>query len=148
MEARHATTVVTGAMCVLFLSALEQTIVATALPVIMTELGHVELGAWVVTAYLLSSVCATPVFGKLSDMYGRARIVRTCLALFIAGSVLCAIAPGMPSLIAARVLQALGGGGLMALAQVIVADAVAPRERGRYAGYFSVVWMTAALLGP
>src|SRR5512140_1372618 len=120
MEARHATTVVTGAMFVLFLSALEQTIVATALPVIMAQLGHVELGSWVVTAYLLSSVCATPVFGKLSDMYGRALVLRACLVLFIGGSVACGAATSMMALVIARALQGLGGGGLMTMAQSIV----------------------------
>lgn len=140
--------VVTGAMFVLFLAALEQTVVATALPAIVADLGHLTLGSWVITAYLLSSVCATPVAGKLSDTFGRARVLRTCIALFVAGSLGCALAPGMPSLIAARALQGLGGGGLMAMAQVLVADAVAPRDRGRYAGYFTLVWMSAAVAGP
>ena len=86
---------VMGAMFVLFLSALEQTIVATALPAIMTDLGRIDLGSWVVTAYLLSSVCATPVFGKLSDLYGRAIVLRGCLVVFVAASALCAMAPTM-----------------------------------------------------
>lgn len=135
-------------MFVLFLAALEQTVVATALPAIVVDLGQLALGSWMITAYLVSSVCATPVAGKLSDLFGRARVLRTCLALFVLGSLACALAPGMPALIAGRVVQGLGGGGLMAMAQVIVADAVAPRDRGRYAGYFTLVWMSAAVAGP
>src|SRR5437764_1293847 len=135
-------------MFALFLAALEQTIVSTALPSIMADLGHVELGSWVITSYLISVVCATPVLGKLSDMIGRAIVLRACLALFVTGSVLCALAPSMPTLIAGRVVQGLGGGGLMVMAQTIVGDAVPPRERGRFAAYFSMVWTTASLLGP
>ncbi|MFO1414720.1 MAG: MFS transporter [Burkholderiales bacterium] len=143
-----ARVVVTGAMFVLFLAALEQTVVATALPAMVADLGQFALGSWVITAYLLSSVCATPVAGKLSDMFGRARVLRACLALFVTGSLGCALAPHMEVLVAARVVQGLGGGGLMAMAQVIIADAVAPRDRGRYAGYFTLVWMSAAVAGP
>jgi MFS family permease len=101
-----------------------------------------------VTAYLLTSTCATPIVGKLSDLYGRRQLLRVCLALFIGGSALCALAPAMVPLILARALQGLGGGGLMTLAQAIIADVVSPRERGRYAGYFSIVWGTSSVLGP
>src|SRR5450755_884134 len=101
--------IVIGAMLALFLSALDQTIVATALPPIARDLGNFALISWVVTAYLLTSTCATPIVGKLSDLYGRRKILRICLMIFIAGSVLSALAPGMISLILARGLQGLGG---------------------------------------
>src|SRR5205823_6491008 len=100
------------------------------------------------TAYLLTSTCATPVVGKLSDLYGRRRLLGACLIVFMTGSALCALASTMPALILARAFQGLGGGGLITLAQTIVADVVAPRERGRYAAYFSAVWASSSLLGP
>jgi EmrB/QacA subfamily drug resistance transporter len=140
--------IVIGAMLALFLSALDQTIVATALPPIARDLGNFALISWVVTAYLLTSTCATPIVGKLSDLYGRRKILRICLMIFIAGSVLSALAPGMISLILARGLQGLGGGGLITMGQAIIADVVAPRERGRYSGYFAMVWGSASVLGP
>ena len=140
--------IVIGAMMALFLAALDQTIVATALPPIANDLGNFTLIAWVVTAYLLTSTCATPIVGKLSDLYGRRLLLRVCLALFVVGSALCALAPAMVPLILARALQGLGGGGLMTMAQAIIADVVSPRERGRYAGYFSIVWGSSSVLGP
>lgn len=140
--------IVIGAMLALFLAALDQTIVATALPPIANDLGDFALISWVVTAYLLTSTCATPIVGKLSDLYGRRRVLRVCLGLFMVGSALCALAPAMVPLILARALQGLGGGGLMTLAQAIIADVVSPRERGRYAGYFSIVWGSSSVLGP
>jgi EmrB/QacA subfamily drug resistance transporter len=140
--------IVAGAMLAMFLSALDQTIVATALPPIARDLGDFALISWVITAYLLTSTCVTPIVGKLSDFYGRRRLLTICLAVFMAGSALCALASGMVALILARALQGLGGGGLITLAQAIVADVVSPRERGRYAGYFAIVWASSALLGP
>jgi EmrB/QacA subfamily drug resistance transporter len=140
--------IIAGAMLAMFLSALDQTIVATALPPIARDLGDFALISWVITAYLLTSTCVTPIVGKLSDLYGRRRLLTICLVAFMAGSALCALAPSMVALILARGLQGLGGGGLITLAQTIVADVVSPRERGRYAGYFAGVWASAALLGP
>lgn len=140
--------IVIGAMLALFLAALDQTIVATALPPIANDLGDFALISWVVTAYLLTSTCATPIVGKLSDLYGRRQVLRVCLALFMLGSACCALAPAMVPLILARALQGLGGGGLMTLAQATIADVVSPRERGRYAGYFSIVWGGSSVLGP
>ena len=145
---KEKSTVVLGAMLALFLSALDQTIVATALPTIAGELGDFHLLGWVVTAYLMTSMAATPVLGKLSDLYGRRIIIHLCLAIFLLGSVLCAVAPSMLGLILARALQGIGGGGLITMVQTIVADVVSPRERGRYSGYFSAVWAGSALLGP
>jgi EmrB/QacA subfamily drug resistance transporter len=140
--------IVIGAMLALFLSALDQTIVATALPPIAKDLGDFALISWVVTSYLLTSTCITPIVGKLSDLYGRRLILRTCLIVFIVGSALCALAPGMIPLILARALQGLGGGGLLTMGQTIIGDVVSPRERGRYAGYFAMVWGSASVLGP
>src|SRR6266851_6995419 len=140
--------IVTGAMLAMFLSALDQTIVATALPPIARDLGDFALISWVITAYLLTSTCVTPIVGKLSDLYGRRRLLIICLVVFMVGSALCALAPDMVALILARALQGLGGGGLITLAQAIVADVVSPRERGRYAGYFAICWASSALLGP
>ena len=140
--------IIIGALLALFLSALDQTIVATALPPIARDLGNFELISWVVTAYLVTSTCVTPIVGKLSDLYGRRPVLRVCLVVFILGSGLCALAPGMVPLILARALQGLGGGGLITLAQTIIGDVVTPRERGRYSAYFSVVWASSSLLGP
>lgn len=140
--------IVAGVLLALFLAALEQTIVATALPSIAGELGDFGLISWVVTAYLLSSVCATPIAGKLSDIYGRRPALLCSLVIFVTGSVLCALSKDMISLILARTIQGFGGGGMMTLTYAVVADVVSPRERGRFAGYFSTVWISAALLGP
>jgi len=140
--------VIWGAMLALFLSALDQTIVATALPAIARDLGDIQLIGWVVTAYLLTSTSATPILGKLSDQLGRRVVTHLCLATFLVGSVLCALAPDMLTLVLARALQGIGGGGLITMSQALVADVVSPRERGRYSGIISGVWAAAAVLGP
>jgi EmrB/QacA subfamily drug resistance transporter len=145
---REIRLIVIGAMLALFLSALDQTVVATALPPIARDLGNFELISWVITTYLLTSTCVTPIVGKLSDLYGRRKMLNGCLALFMTGSALCALAPSMVPLILARALQGLGGGGLITMGQTIIADVVSPRERGRYAGYFAMVWGSASVLGP
>src|SRR5689334_25063862 len=135
-------------MLAMFLAALDQTIVATALPTIGRQFHDVSSLSWVFTAYLLASTAVAPVFGTLSDIYGRRAMVIVALSLFIAGSVLCALAPNMPVLILARGLQGLGGGGIMPVVQTVISDVVSPRERGQYQAYFSGVWMAAGLLGP
>lgn len=140
--------VVAGAMLAMFLAALDQTIVAPALPSMARDLGRFDLLSWVVTAYLLSAICVTPIIGKLSDLYGRRRLIAVCLAVFMLGSAACALAPDMTTLILARGLQGIGGGGLIPLAQAVIGDVVSPRERGRFAAYFSAAWATAAVLGP
>jgi EmrB/QacA subfamily drug resistance transporter len=140
--------IILGLMLAMFLSALDQTIVATALATIGRAYGEVESLTWVVTAYLLAATVVVPIYGKLSDIYGRRPALLTGIAIFVAGSVACALAPTMPALIAARALQGLGGGGLIALSQTIVGDAVSPRERGRYQGYFGAVFATASIAGP
>jgi EmrB/QacA subfamily drug resistance transporter len=140
--------IVIGIMLAMFLSALEQTIVAPALPTIGRNLGDVENLAWVVTAYLLAATAVTPLFGKLSDIYGRRTILLVSVGIFIAGSIACAFAPTMLTLILARALQGIGGGGILPLAQTVIADMVAPRERGRYQGYTAVMFMAASVVGP
>ncbi|MET8975865.1 MDR family MFS transporter [Streptomyces sp. NPDC004539] len=132
----------------MLLAALDQTIVSTALPTIVSDLGGLEHLSWVVTAYLLASTAATPLWGKLGDQYGRKRLFQTAIVLFLIGSALCGTAQNMPQLIAFRALQGLGGGGLMVLSMAIVGDLVPPRERGRYQGLFGAVFGATSVLGP
>ena len=139
--------IIFGIMLAMFLSALDQTIVATALPAIGRELADVQNLSWVVTAYLLSATAVTPLYGKLSDIHGRRTVLLAGIGVFIAGSVACALAQTMPALILARAVQGLGGGGLIALAQTIIADVVSPRERARYQAHFGVVFATANVAG-
>ncbi len=141
-------TIILGVMLSMFLAALDQTIIATALPTIGRELGDLEHLPWIVTVYLLTSTAVTPLYGKFSDSYGRRVTMLIGIVIFIIGSIACALAPNMIFLILARGLQGVGGGGLIALAQTIIADIVAPRERGRYQVYFASVFMTSSLLGP
>jgi EmrB/QacA subfamily drug resistance transporter len=141
-------TILTSLMLTMFLAALDQTIVATALPTIGRQFGDVSSLSWVITAYLLASTAVAPVFGTLSDIYGRQAMIVTAMSLFIVGSILCAVAPNMPVLIVARGLQGLGGGGILPIVQTVIADVVTPRERGQYQAYFSGVWMTAGIGGP
>ncbi|MDT0393962.1 MULTISPECIES: MFS transporter [Streptomyces] len=132
----------------LLLAALDQTIVATALPTIVSELGGLEHLSWVVTAYLLASTAATPLWGKLGDQYGRKRLFQTAIVIFLIGSALCGAAQDMSQLIAFRALQGLGGGGLIVLSMAIVGDLVPPRDRGRYQGLFGAVFGATSVLGP
>ncbi|MEV5998772.1 MFS transporter [Streptomyces griseomycini] len=132
----------------LLLAALDQTIVATALPTIVSELGGLEHLSWVVTAYLLASTAATPLWGKLGDQYGRKKLFQAAIVIFLVGSALCGAAQDMSQLIAFRALQGLGGGGLIVLSMAIVGDLVPPRERGRYQGLFGAVFGTTSVLGP
>ena len=122
-------TIVISLMLTMFLAALDQTIVATALPTIGRQFHDVTNLSWVITAYLLASTAVAPVFGTLSDIYGRRVMIITSLSLFVVGSVLCAIAPSMTMLIIARGLQGLGGGGIMPVVQTVISDVVTPRER-------------------
>jgi EmrB/QacA subfamily drug resistance transporter len=141
-------TIILGVLLAMFLAALDQTIIATALPTIGHDLGDLEHLPWIVTVYLLTSTAVTPLYGKLSDSYGRRVTMLIGIVIFIIGSIACALAPTMVVLILARALQGIGGGGLIALAQTIIADIVSPRERGRYQVYFASVFMTSSLLGP
>ncbi|MGW2524740.1 DHA2 family efflux MFS transporter permease subunit [Streptomyces sp. NPDC001617] len=132
----------------MLLAALDQTIVSTALPTIVSDLGGLEHLSWVVTAYLLASTAATPLWGKLGDQYGRKRLFQTAIVIFLIGSALCGMAQNMPELIGFRAVQGLGGGGLMVLSMAIVGDVVPPRERGRYQGLFGAVFGATSVLGP
>src|ERR1700716_3922770 len=141
-------TILMSLLLTMFLAALDQTIVATALPTIGRQFQDVSNLSWVITAYLLASPAVAPVFGTLSDIYGRRVMIIVSLSLFVAGSILCAVAPNITVLILARGLQGLGGGGIMPVVQTVISDVVSPRERGQYQAYFSGVWMAAALAGP
>jgi EmrB/QacA subfamily drug resistance transporter len=141
-------TILTSLMLTMFLAALDQTIVATALPTIGRQFRDVSSLSWVISAYLLASTAVAPVFGTLSDIYGRRAMIITAMSLFISGSIVCALAPNMPVLIVARGLQGLGGGGILPIVQTVIADIVTPRERGQYQAYFSGVWMAAGIGGP
>jgi len=132
----------------MLLAALDSTIVSTALPTIVSDLGGLDHLSWVVTAYLLASTAATPLWGKLGDQYGRKRLFQIAIVIFLVGSALCGAAQDMPQLIAFRALQGFGGGGLMVLSMAIVGDLVPPRERGRYQGMFGAVFGTTSVLGP
>ena len=140
--------VVTGIMLCILLAALDQTVVIPAVPAIAADLSAFGHLSWIVTAYLLTSTAMTPIYGKLSDIYGRRALLLPALALFIVASMLCGFAQSLPQLIGARALQGLGGAGLMAMAQAAVADVVSPRERGRYQGYMASMWGLASIAGP
>ena len=148
MTHREVLIVFSGLMAGMLLAALDQTIVATALPTIVGDLGGLEHLAWVVTAYLLTSTAATPLFGKISDMYGRKLIFQAAIVIFLIGSVLSGLSQNMAQLIGFRAIQGMGGGGLMALSQAIIGDIVSPRERGRYMGYIGSVFALASIAGP
>ena len=137
-----------GLMTGLLLAALDQTIVATALPRIVGELGGLDYYSWVVTAYLLSSTVCTPLFGKLSDLHGRRVTFMGAIAIFLAGSLLAGVAQGMIQLIVFRAVQGVGAGGLMALTFAVVGDVVSPRQRGRYIGLLAGTWAFASVIGP
>jgi EmrB/QacA subfamily drug resistance transporter len=141
-------TIIAGIMLAMFLSALEQTIVAPALPAIGRSLGDLDGLSWVVTAYLLAATVTTPLFGKLTDIHGRRTIMLLAIGIFILGSLVCALAPAMWVLVAGRALQGIGGGGLIPIAQIIIADLLSPRERPMAQSYTSVVFMSASILGP
>jgi EmrB/QacA subfamily drug resistance transporter len=140
--------ILTGVFVAMLLAALDQTIIATALPTIGRELRDLEHLSWIVTVYLLTSTAVTPLYGKFSDTHGRRVTLLIGIATFIVGSIACALAPSMLVLILARGLQGLGGGGLISLAQTIIADLVPPKERSRYQVYFASVFVTASLVGP
>jgi EmrB/QacA subfamily drug resistance transporter len=141
-------TIVVGILLAMLLGALDQTIVATALPTIGRELKNVEDLSWVVTAYLLTATAVTPLYGKLSDVHGRRAMLLIAISIFAIGSIASALAPNMAVLIIARGLQGLGGGGLLSLSQTIIADVVPPLERGRYQGYIGVVFAASSIGGP
>ena len=137
-----------GLMLGMLLASLDQTIVSTALPTIVKDLGGAMHLAWVVTAYLLASTITTPAWGKLGDMYGRKVLFLTCIVIFLVGSALCGLSQNMTELILFRALQGVGGGGLMVLSQAIIGDVVSPRDRGKYQGAFGAVYGVSSVAGP
>lgn len=145
---REKVVIFLGLMLGMFLAALEQTIVATALPGIAADLKSVEHLSWVVSAYLLTSTAATPIYGKLSDLYGRKLMLQIAIGIFLATSLLCGLAQSMTELVVYRALQGLGGGGLLAMAHATIADVVTPRERGRYQAYIASTFAAASVAGP
>ncbi|HEX3562762.1 MAG TPA: MFS transporter, partial [Solirubrobacterales bacterium] len=146
---RRRVLIVIGAlMLTMLLAALDQTIVSTALPTIVGDLGGLNHLSWVVTSYLLAITIVTPLYGKLGDLYGRKVVLQGALILFLIGSGLCGQAQSMTELIAFRAIQGLGGGGLLVSAQAAVGDVVSPRERGRYLGLFGAVFGVASVAGP
>jgi EmrB/QacA subfamily drug resistance transporter len=148
LPAKTIWTILTGTMIAMFLGALDQTIIAAALPTIARELGDFNSIAWVASLYLLTTTAVTPLYGKISDIHGRRVTMLAAIAIFVVGSVACALAPSMTALILARGVQGLGGGGLISLSQTIIADLVAPKERGKYQIFFASVYLLASLMGP
>ena len=148
LSKRELYTVFGALMLGMFLSALDGTIVSTALPTIVGELHGANHLSWVVVAYLLASTVSTPLWGKLGDLYGRKKLYQASIAIFLAGSILCGVSNSMLMLILSRALQGLGGGGLMVLAQAVIGDLVPPRDRGRYSGFFGATFGASTVLGP
>jgi EmrB/QacA subfamily drug resistance transporter len=135
-------------MLPMFMAVADQTIVATALPAIASSLGEIERASWVVVSYLIANTIAAPVYGRLGDTFGRRSMMFIALAIFVIGSLLCAISPNIELLTAARVLQGFGGGGLMTLSQALIGEAIPPRERGKYQGYLAGVSVSSSTFGP
>src|SRR5207244_1499702 len=135
-------------MLVMLLASLDQTIVSTALPTIVGDLGGIQHLSWVVTAYLLASTVSGPLYGKLGDLYGRKQLLQIAIVIFRVGSALCGIAQNMTELIAFRALQGLGGGGLIVTTIAVVGDVIPPRDRGRYQGFFGAVFGVSTVIGP
>jgi EmrB/QacA subfamily drug resistance transporter len=149
VQGASSTRVVIASVAVLLLlAALDQTIVATALPTIVADLGGLEHLSWVVTAYILASTVVAPIYGKLGDLYGRRAVVIVAVLIFLFGSVLCGMAQSMGFLIAARAVQGLGGGGLFVLALSIIADVIPPQDRGKIQGVFAGVFGISSVIGP
>lgn len=137
-----------GLMLAMLLASLDQTIVSTALPTIVRDLGGAAHLSWVVTAYMLASTVTTPMWGKLGDLVGRKTLFLLAIIVFLGGSVLCGTAQNMVQLVLYRAIQGLGGGGLIVLSQAIIGDVVSPRERGKYQGAFGAVFGVSSVAGP
>ena len=145
---RQIMTILAGLMAGMFLAALDQTIVATSIRTIADDLSGLSLQAWVTTAYLITSTLTTPLYGKMSDLYGRKPLFLFAIGVFVLGSIACTFSESMYQLAAFRAVQGIGAGGLFSLALTIIGDIVSPRERARYQGYFVAVFATASVLGP
>src|SRR3954471_21691769 len=148
MQSNRTLLTFSGLLLAMLLASLDQTIVSTALPTIVGELGGIDRLSWVVTAYLLAATVTIPLWGRMSDLYGRKRLFQAAIAVFLAGSALSGAAQSLTELIAFRAFQGLGAGGLMTLAMAIVADIISPRERGRYQGYIQMVFVLATVPAP
>ena len=142
------TKIIVGVLIAMFMAALDQTIVAPVIPTLGAALGGADYISWIISAYFLTATATTPLYGKIADIYGRRPTLLTAVAIFVVGSVMCALSSSMGALIAGRAVQGLGGGGLMALAQTVIGDLFPPRERGRIAGLIAVMWGTASIAGP
>src|SRR5256714_6844840 len=147
-DQRRVWVIFSGLMLALLIASLDQTIVATALPTVVSDLGGLSQLSWVVTAYLLASTVSTPLWGKLGDLYGRKVFFEAAIVIFLIGSALCGLAHSILVLIVFRAVQGIGGGGLLTGAQTIVADVVPPRDRGRYQGLFGSVFGVTSVIGP
>jgi MFS family permease len=145
---RERVAVFSALVLVLLLASLDQTIVSTALPTIVGEIGGLTHLSWIVTAYLLATTVVIPLYGKLGDLFGRRIVLQAAIVIFLAGSALCGLAQNLPELIAFRIVQGLGGGGLIVTAIAVVGDIVPPRERGRYQGFFGGVFGISTVIGP
>ena len=145
---RDRTVTMIGILTAMLLAALDQSIVTPAMPTIGGELGTPQYLPWIVTAYLLTATAVAPLYGKISDIYGRRSTLYAALGLFLLGSVAAALSPNLFFLIGARAVQGIGGGGLFALSQILIGDLMPPRERGRYAGWISGMWAVAGIAGP
>ena len=143
MSESEKNAIIGGVLLSMLLAALDQTIVAPALPTIARALGHAEYLPWIVTGYLLTATAMAPLYGKISDVYGRRPVIYAAILLFLLGSLVSALAPNMLVLVIGRAIQGAGGGGLFALAQTVIGDLVPPRERARYAAWISGTWAVA-----
>ena len=141
-------TILSGLLLGMFLAALDQSIVGTAIRTIADDLNGLSIQAWATTAYLITSTITTPIYGKLGDLYGRKKLFLFAITVFIIGSAACSFAQSMYQLAALRALQGLGAGGLFTLVLAIIGDIVSPRERAKYTGYFMSVFATSSVLGP
>ena len=148
MSESEKNAIIGGVLLSMLLAALDQTIVAPALPTIARALGHAEYLPWIVTGYLLTATAMAPLYGKISDVYGRRPVIYAAILLFLLGSLVSALAPNMLVLVIGRAIQGAGGGGLFALAQTVIGDLVPPRERARYAAWISGTWAVASVAGP
>lgn len=148
VEPQNIAPIMFGLMLALFLASLDQTIVATCLTAMANDLGGWKLLPWIISSYLIASTAMTPIYGRLSDLYGRRNMLLISIVLFVVGSAFCALARSMEMLIAARVLQGIGGGGLRSITQIVIADIIPPRHRGRYQGYLSTNFLISTALGP
>jgi EmrB/QacA subfamily drug resistance transporter len=145
---KHLRWILSALMLTMLLAALDQTIVSTALPRITSELNGLNELSWVITAYLLASTASTPIWGKLSDLYGRKVMLQSAVAVFVGASMLAGLSQNMAQLIGTRALQGIGGGGIMVLVMAVIADLIPPRDRGRYAGLFGAVFGLSSVIGP